>query len=104
MWSEREGAEDFHAAHLAGVPGFSGAAAEDGARQGYLLPSQGDDRASLRRRKGETRNALYAAPRSDPSDKLGEAQVCCHESEKVSSMELEISIFSQAFMAIVWFI
>ena len=73
MRGEREGVENIHAAHLAGAPGFSGAAAEDGARQGYLLPSQGDDRASLRRRKGETRNALYAAPRSGPSDKLGEA-------------------------------
>ena len=93
MRSEREGSKKSHAAPLAGAPGFGGAAAEDGARQGYLLPAQGDDRASLRRRKGEICNALYAAQRSDPSDTLnsslgiflGSCSICgCAEARALS--------------------
>ena len=37
----------------------------------------------------KTRHALYTPPRLGRSYQMGQAQVCCHESEKTGPMELE---------------
>lgn len=93
MRGEGERAEAADHTYLAGIPGFGGGAEENRARQGDLRNAEGDHRKSLCRCERETCHAIYAPQRLGRSHTMGQAQICCHESEKDGDMELEQLLF-----------
>ena len=52
------------------------------AGQSDLRAALSDDRARLCGRKGKTRDALYTLSRADRSNRMGQAQICCDESQE----------------------
>ena len=58
-----------------------------------LCTAQRNDRACLCGCKREARNAIYTPQRSDRSHEMGQAEICCHESEKAGELELEQRLF-----------
>ena len=60
---------------------------------GDLRNAEGDHRKGLCRCERETCHAIYAPQRLGRSHTMGQAQICCHESEKDGNMELEQLLF-----------
>lgn len=56
-----------------------------------------DDRAGVCRCKREIWNAIYAVPRTEKSQHVGKAKICCHESEKTGDVEVERSFMEPLF-------
>ena len=65
-----------------------------------VCTAQRNHRESLCGCKREARHAIYTPQRSGRSHKMGQAEICCHESEKAGKMELGELHFFQIYYAI----
>ena len=73
MRRQREGAKGADRAYLAGVLGYCGAAAKDGAWESDLRDAKADYRTGIRGREGETRDAIYTSQRLGRGHEMGQA-------------------------------
>ena len=57
--------------------------------RGAVQAAKRENRARVCRWERKARHAQYTVQRLGPSDKLGDVEICCHESEKAGKLEVE---------------
>ena len=87
MHTEPEHAKGGAAARLAGLRGVGGGHTAFAAWEIDLFETEPDDRAGIRGRQRETRDALHAPQRTQSSKQLDNAQVRGHEPQEAGHLE-----------------
>lgn len=80
--------ENIYTACVAEVYRTGGGCTAYAAIPGAIQVAKREDRAGICRCKREARHAVHATPRSVPSYKMGQAQICCDEPEKTGHVEV----------------
>ena len=87
-----------YAPRLARLPRACGGRPAFIAGQSNLRAALTDDRTRLCGRKRKTRDALYTLSRADRSNRMGQAQICCDESQETCHPQVAAFLPLLAFL------